>query len=65
MYIHNSFAHLKSKNIFLRFMNALAYYNTGVVAVNLKVVGLGPGLRKSDLVNKYLPTIFLVTELLG
>jgi hypothetical protein len=46
-------------------MNALAYYNTGVVAVNLKVVGLGPGLRKSDLVKKYLPTIYLVTELLG
>jgi hypothetical protein len=28
--------------------NALAYYNAGVVAANLKVVGLGPGMTWHD-----------------
>jgi hypothetical protein len=39
----NSLAHFKSKNyFFLRFKNALAYYNPGVVVAISKVVRLAP-----------------------
>jgi spore coat polysaccharide biosynthesis predicted glycosyltransferase SpsG len=38
----NSMARLTKKNIFLVCKNTLAYYNTGVIAVNSKVVGWAP-----------------------
>jgi hypothetical protein len=36
---------LKTKN-YTTLKNAVGYYNAGVVAVNQKIVGLGPGIRQ-------------------
>jgi hypothetical protein len=40
-----SLARFKNQNFYATLKNALAYYSAGVVAVNLKVVGLAPGFQ--------------------
>jgi hypothetical protein len=36
---------LKTEQFSSALINAVAYYNAGVAAVNLKVAGLAPGLK--------------------
>jgi hypothetical protein len=42
-YDRSSLVRFESRNVILNFKNVLAYYNSGVVSVNLKAVGLAPG----------------------
>jgi hypothetical protein len=41
--IYNAKCVLKTRNIFLCFKNALAYYSADVIVVNFEVAGLGQG----------------------